>query len=96
MLVFLFYYASVFDFPKYKKRFYCFMLWQKKKTKKVLPSLKCQNFSPKNSQIWCEIGVITFPSCSGTPAGQTIQIKKKAKFENESVCWARANDWPLY
>lgn len=43
----LFYYASVFDFPKYKKCFYCFMLWQKKK---ILPSLKCHNFSPKEQK----------------------------------------------
>lgn len=70
------------------------MLWQKKK--KVLPSLKCQNFSPKNSQIWCEIGVLTFPHVLVYLQVRRSKIKKKAKVENESVCWTRAKDWHLY
>lgn len=50
----LFYYASVFDFPKYIETLYCFMLWQK-----ILPSLKKWNF--RLNLIWncCRLHVST-------------------------------------
>lgn len=58
----LFYYASVFDFPKYKKCFIALCYGRKKYflpwsvTISLQRKKKTQQKTNKNSQIWCEIG----------------------------------------
>lgn len=64
--------------------FYCFMLWQKK----ILPSLKCHNFSPKEKKHnkkqtkTAKSGVKlvnshTFPPVFGIPTGESVSWKKE-------------------
>lgn len=82
----LFYYASVFDFPKYKKCFIALCYGRKK----ILPSLKCHNFSPKEKNNnkkqtkTAKSGVKlvnshTFPPVFGIPTGESVSWKKEQK-----------------
>lgn len=71
-----FYYASVFDFPKYKKRFIALCYGRKKKSTSFLEV--SEFLSQKQSNLvwnWCT----HISPCSGIPAGQTVQNQKESK-----------------
>lgn len=68
MLVFLFYYASVFDFPKYKKLYIALC-----HRKRMPASLKCQKFPSETDRYDPKLVWVPAFRCFDTPVSETSQ-----------------------